>query len=90
MKTETFEKLQLIANRVPPSDRWRLVLEEHNSIIHPSLTDALEAWFQVVTSKPRAFRLDLVQGKLYAIFSEEVEIQEPEPKKYSIYGDYTL
>jgi len=90
MKIESVEKLQLIANRVPPSDRWRLIPEEHNATIHTSLTDALEAWFQINTAKPRAFRLDLVQGKLYAIFSEEVEIQEPEPKKYSIYGDYTL
>ena len=88
MKTESIEKLQLIANRVPPSDRWRLVLEEHNTTIHPSLTEALEAWFQISTLKPKAFRLDLAQGKLYAIFPKEVEIQEPEPKKYSIYGEY--
>jgi hypothetical protein len=87
-KTEVKEKLQLIANRVPPSDRWRLVLEEHNTTIHPSLTDALEAWFQLATIKPKAFRLDLASGRLYAILTEEVEIKEPEPKKYSIYGDY--
>jgi hypothetical protein len=41
-------------------------------------------------TKPTAFRLDLAQGKLYAIFPEEVEIQEPEPKRYSIYGDYQI
>ena len=87
-KTEVKEKLQLIANRVPPSDRWRLVLEEHNTTIHPSLTDALEAWFQISTIKPKAFRLDLAQGKLYAILTEEVEIPEPKIKKYSIYVDY--
>jgi len=40
------------------------------------------------TVKPKAFRLDLAQGKIFAILPEEVEIQEPEPKKYSIYGDY--
>jgi hypothetical protein len=78
-----------IAKRVPPGDTWDV-----NDVkeIQKSLTEALEAWFQlhvnVSGTKPKAFRLDLAQGKLYAIFSEEVEIQEPEPKKYSIYGDY--
>jgi hypothetical protein len=88
MKTESIEKLQLIANRVPPSDRWRLVSDEHNNTIQSSLTDALEAWFQLATIKPKAFRLDLASGRLYAILTEEIEIPEPEIKKYSIYGDY--
>jgi len=86
-KIETQEKLIEIANRIPKGDNWKV---SNVNEIQKSLTDALEAWFQIATTKPRAFRLDLVQGKLYAIFSEEVEIQEPEPKKYSIYGDYTL
>ena len=88
MKIESVEKLQLIANRVPPSDRWRLIPEEHNATIHTSLTDALEAWFQMATIKPNAFRLDLAAGKIYAILNQEVEIKEPEPKRYNIYGDY--
>ena len=86
-KTEIQEKLIEIAQRVPLGDSWKV---SNVNAVQKSLTDALEAWFQIATTKPRAFRLDLVQGKLYAIFSEEVEIQEPEPKKYSIYGDYTL
>jgi hypothetical protein len=86
-KIETQEKLIEIGQRVPPGDQWKM---SNVNTVQKSLTEGLEAWFQVVTAKPRAFRLDLVQGKLYAIFSEEVEIQEPEPKKYSIYGDYTL
>jgi hypothetical protein len=87
MKTETQEKLIEIAHRVPPGDRW-----EVNNVkeIQKSLTDALEAYFQISTDKPIAFRLDLANSKLYGIFNTEIEIKEPEPKKYSIYGDYQL
>ena len=88
-KTQIQEKLIEIAQRVPPGDQWKV---SNVNAVQKSLTDALEAWFQIgaMNTKPKAFRLDLAQGKLYAIFPEEVEIQEPEPKKYSIYGDYTL
>lgn len=84
-KTETQEKLIEIAIRQAPGDNWKVHGVEK---IQPSLTDALESWYQVATAKPTAFRLDLTSGRLYAILSSEVEIQEPEPKKYSIYGDY--
>ena len=84
-KTEIQEKLIEIANRVPPGDRWQV---SNVNAIQNGLTDALEAYYQIATLKPKAFRLDLAQGKLYAIVSNEVEIKEPEPKKYSIYGDY--
>jgi len=84
-KTEIQEILVEIGQRVPPSDQWKV---SNVNAIQKSLTEALEAWFQIATLKPKAFRLDLAQGKLYAIFPKEVEIQEPEPKKYSIYGEY--
>lgn len=84
-KTEIQEKLIEIGSRVPPGDNWKM---SNVNEVQKSITDALEAWFQMATVKPKAFRLDLAQGKLYAIVSNEVEIQEPEPKKYSIYGDY--
>jgi hypothetical protein len=85
--TEVQEKLFEIAQRVPPGDSWKV---NNVNAVQKSITDALEAWFQIATVKPKAFRLDLAQGKLFAILPEEVEIQEPEPKKYSIYGDYTI
>jgi len=87
MKTEIQEKLIEIAKRVPPGDRW-----EVNGVkdVQNGLTDALEAYYQSSTNKPIAFRLDLVNSKLYGIFNNEVEVKEPEPKQYSIYGDYTL
>ena len=79
------EHLVEIGRRVPPGDQWNM---EGVVNTQKTLTDALEAWFQVTTNKPKAFRLDLAQGKLYAIYPEEVEVKEPEPKKYSIYGNY--
>ena len=87
MKTEVIENLVEIAKRVPPGDRWEV---KNVKEIQKSLTDALEAFYQVSTSKPIAFRLDLANSKLYGIFNNEVEIKEPEPKKYSIYGDYEV
>jgi len=85
MKTEIVEKLFEMAVRVPPGDNWKVVGVDK---VQSSLTDALEAWFQVATVKPKAFRLDLVAGKLFAIIPSEIEIPEPEVKRYNIYGDY--
>ena len=86
-KTITQEKLIEIGSRVPPGDQWKMI---NVNQVQKSITDALEAWYQLATIKPKAFRLDLAQGKLYAIVPEEVELEEPKPKKYSIYGDYTV
>lgn len=84
-KTEIQEKLIEIAIRKAPGDNWKV---HGTEVIQPSLTDALEAWFQLATIKPKAFRLDLASGRLYAILTEEVEIPKPEVKRYNIYGDY--
>tara|TARA_R110000868_G_scaffold180150_1_gene420734 strand:- start:25048 stop:25308 length:261 start_codon:yes stop_codon:yes gene_type:complete len=84
-KIETQEKLIEIAHRMPPGDNWKVT---NVNEIQKSITDALEAWFQMAIVKPNAFRLDLANGKLYAILNQEIEIKEPEPKRYNIYGDY--
>ena len=79
------EHLELIARRNPPGDRWQLV--EDHSVTHQTLTDALEAWFNL-KGEPVSFRLDPLDSKLYAIRTEEVEIK-PEPiKQFSIYGEF--
>jgi hypothetical protein len=86
-KTEIQEKLQLIAQRTPPGDRWTL---EGETQIRKSITDALEAYYQKATAKPPAYRLEPIQGRLFAIYPTEIEIPEEQPKQYSIYGDYQL
>ena len=63
-KTEIQEKLIEIGYRVPPGDNWKV---SNVNEVQKSITDALEAWFQMATVKPKAFRLNLEEGKLYAI-----------------------
>ena len=84
-KKEVVEKNVLIANRVPPGDNWKLVIDPNQT--YKSLTDALEAYFQE-TGNRCEFRLAPLDSKLYAINVEEHIIEEPKPKQFSIYGDY--
>ena len=84
MKTEKQEFLELIATRVPPGDRWTLVSDK---VVHNTLTEALEAWFEK-TGEKAEFRLAPLDSKLYVIRTEEVEIKPEPPKKFNIYGDY--
>jgi hypothetical protein len=82
---QTVENKQLIADRVPPGDRWALTADP-SKVIYESITEALEAYFQQ-TRFNAAFYLDPLGGKLYAVKREEVEI-EPEPiKTFDFYGD---
>ena len=82
---QVIEYNELISTRVPPGDSWTLVGDK-NKVIHKSLTDALEAWFEKNQIKAE-FRLAPLDSKLYVIRNEEKEIQ-PEPvKRFNIYGD---
>jgi hypothetical protein len=85
MKVEKVEYNELIAVRVPPSDRWKLV-NDKTETIHKSLTDALEVWFGLTQEKAE-FRLAPLDSKLYVIRSEEKEIQPEPAKRYNLYGD---
>ncbi|MDB4344451.1 hypothetical protein OAA18_00035 [bacterium] len=83
MKKEVKEFNELIATRVPPGDQWSLV---DDSKVYKSLTDALQAWFEK-TGEKAEFRLAPLDSKLYVIRNKEVEIKQPPPKSYSLYGD---
>lgn len=85
MEKQVVEYLELIATRVPPSDRWELVGDK-KKIVHPSLTDALEAWFEKNQEKAE-FRLAPLDSKLYVIRTEEKTIEPEAPKRYNLYGD---
>ena len=86
-KTELVDNFILIARRVPPGDRWRLVSEEPDGVVHTNLTDALEAYMRKSGFKGD-YKLAPMKSELYAIDTEEIEIK-PEPiKTYSIYGEY--
>ena len=87
MDTKIVEHNELIAKRVPPGDKWRLVANEPDGPTHNSLTDTLEA-YMVKTGFKGNYRLEPLKSNLYAIDSKETEvIPEPE-KKYSIYGEF--
>jgi len=86
METEKVEYNELIATRVPPGDSWTLV-EDRNKVIHKTLTDALEAWFEN-NQENVEFRLAPLDSKLYVIRTEEKEIKPEPTKRYNIYGDY--
>ena len=74
----------LIAQRVPPGDRWSLINED---TVHKSLTETLEAYFQK-TNEPCEFRLAPLKGELYMITTKEETVKVEPPKKFNIYGDH--
>ena len=83
VRTEIETQYDLIAERRKPGDRWSLVGER---VVHKSLTDALEAWFQT-NQEQVSFRLDPLDSKLYVIREQQVEVK-PEPiKTFSLYGE---
>ena len=85
MEIQTVEHNILIAERVKgKGDTWVLVGED---IERPSLTEALEAYFQK-TGENVHFRLEPLNSKLYAIKEHEEEIVVEPPKRFNIYGDY--
>jgi len=86
METQVVETLELIANRVKgKGDTWILV-GDAKKVVHPSLTDALEAWFEK-NQEQVEFRLAPLDSKLYVIRTEEKTIEPEAPKRYNLYGD---
>lgn len=83
-ETKIIEQNVLIAERVPPGDKWSLIGEE---TVHPSLTDTLEAYMRKTGFRGN-YRLEPLNSSLYAIDAEEIEIEKPKEKVYSIYGEY--
>lgn len=81
METEIKEQRVQVLKRVPPGDRW-VMADGKNSSVYPSLTDALEAWYQF--RGDTQFFMDARKGTVEIIKQEEVE--KP-TKKFSLYGE---
>ena len=81
MEIEIKEQRELILRRVPPGDRW-IFAEGTHPTIYPSLTDALEAWFQA--NGDTQFYIDARKGIVEIIYEEEVDVPV---KKFSLYGE---
>lgn len=84
-ETKTVEFNELIAERVPPGDRWRLVMDERN-IVYPSLTEALDAYWSL-TKFTGDYRFSPRGGQLFVVKQKEEEIKPRPQKKFNIYGD---
>ena len=82
---EILEENELIAERVPPGDNWELVIDKENII--EGLVQTLTQYMRKTKFKGH-YRLEPLNGKLYAIRTEEIEIEEPEPMKFDLYGEY--
>jgi hypothetical protein len=81
MEKELIEEKQLVLKRVPPGDRW-VFADGASKSIYPSLTDALEAWYQV--NGDTNFYIEARNGTVEIIVEEEVEIPV---KRFSLYGE---
>jgi hypothetical protein len=78
------EKEQLILLRVKgKGDTWQLDSPKNTDPEHPSLTQALEYWFNK-TQIRCAFRLEPLEGKVFALIEDGEDIPTP---KYNIYGE---
>ena len=86
-ETKVIEEYILIARRVPPGDKWRLVANEPDGPVHNTLTDALEA-YMTKTGFRGDYKLAPLKSELYAISTDEVEVKPEPEKRYSIYGEY--
>jgi len=85
MNKKITEHNELIATRVPPGDRWKLV-NDTRKVIHNSLTETIEAYF-IETKQKCEYRLAPMDSKLYVIKTVEEEIVPELPKNFNIYGD---
>ena len=72
---------ELVAQRVPPGDRWILV-DEENDVVYGTLTDCLNQIFMVHDATQ--FFIDAKKGEVYI----EDGVEKPQPiKKFSLYGE---
>jgi hypothetical protein len=81
MEKELKEQKELVLKRVPPGDRWAFA-NGKNSAVYPSLTDALEGWYQI--NGDTNFYIEARNGTVEIIRQEDVEIPV---KRFSLYGE---
>ena len=81
METEIKEQKILVLKRVPPGDRWTFA-NGKNSAIYPSLTEALEAWYQ--NFGDTNFYIEARKGTVEIVRKEEIEVPL---KRFSLYGE---
>ena len=81
MEKEIKQEKELVLKRVPPGDRW-IFATTPKGTVWPSLTDALEAWYQ--NTGDTNFFIEARDGTVHIIKEEEVD--KP-VKRFSLYGE---
>lgn len=81
---EIEEENVLIATRKAPGDNW--ILEIDKTTVIEGLVMALTMYMRKTKFKGH-YRLEPLDGKLYAIESHQVEIPEEEPMVFDLYGE---
>ena len=81
MEKEIKEERILVLKRVPPGDRW-IFADVSKKTIYPSLTDALEGWYQ--QNGDTNFYIEARKGTVEIVKQAEVE---KEIKRFSLYGE---
>ena len=84
---EVQEEKVLIATRVPPGDNWELIIDQGTTI--EGLVMALTMYMRKTKFKGH-YRLEPLNGKLFAIKEQQVDIPEPEPEVWDLYGEGNL
>jgi hypothetical protein len=84
IETVIEEENVLIAKRKAPGDNW--VLERDQSTVIEGLVPALTAYLRKTKFKGH-YRLEPLNGKLYAIIEHEKIVEEKEPELFDLYGE---
>jgi len=84
---ELIEYNELIAGRVPPGDNWELLIDRGTKV--EGLVQALTQYMRKTKFKGH-YRLEPLNGKLFAIKEQQVDIPEPEPEVWDLYGEGDL
>ena len=82
---ELVEENKLIATRVPPGDNWELVIDK--DVVIEGLVQTLTQYMRKTKFKGH-YRLEPLNGKLFAIVEEEINVPEPELEVWDLYGEY--
>jgi len=86
MTTQIEEVKELIAERVPHGDNWELVIDRGTTV--EGLVQALTTYMRKTKFKGH-YRLEPLNGKLFAIKEQQIDIPEPEPEVWDLYGEGT-
>ena len=85
MGTEVQEIKELIAERIPPGDNWELVVDRGTVV--EGLVQTLTQYMRKTKFKGH-YRLEPLGGKLYAIKEQQIDLPEPEPVVWDLYGEF--